>query len=178
MNIPSLIEQNKPIFAAYTTMAITNIATLFNHIRNILNIAPGEKDDGDAMHEHSLMKLLETASKRSADVELLLSVVERLRKQMPFLAVMEEIGRKKSRNSKQSEDIKYLYNILKNIFFVLKLYRDFSEHTVFEDKRLSDTHNVWRNERDVAQLINKYFEVALRNAKDRFCYETAQLAFI
>ena len=178
MNIPSLIEQNKPIFAAYTTMAITNIATVFNHIRNILNIAPGEKDDGDAMHEHSLMKLLETASKRSADVELLLSVVERLRKQMPFLAVMEETGRKKSRNTKQSEDIKYLYNILKNIFYVLKLYRDFSEHTVFEDKRLSDTHNVWRNEREVAQLINKYFEVALRNAKDRFGYETAQLAFI
>ena len=183
MKIPQLIENNKHLFGTYSTMALMNIRTVFNHIQNIIGIQ-GEFDDSNEKYwEHPVMAHLEKAQTSNVAPEATQTIIEKLLHSFPFLHIMAENQRlflNKKRNERRaeinSEDIRYILNCLLR---VIKAYRDNTTHYLIESNLWKDNSPFLKySEQPLAIALNKYYDIALRNVKERYTYDTSQLAFI
>lgn len=183
MKIPELIEKNKYLFAAYSAMALMNIRTVFNHIQNITDISGDSLDDSNENYwEHPVMTCLEKNTK-ILEPEKIQMVIEKLFYSFPFLNIMAE-NQRIYLNNKNAEkrveinsgDIHYVLNILLR---VVKGYRDYTSHYVIKnDLFKDDSPFLSKSEQPLAIVLNKYYDIALRNVKERYNYSTLQLAFI
>lgn len=94
MKIPKLIEEHKSVFGAYSTMALSNVETVLNHIAERAGLDGYERDRGPGVEdywEHPVMQCLCRKDKpRSIPSDVLLDVRNRLFRSFPFLKIMAE----------------------------------------------------------------------------------------
>lgn len=182
MKIPELIEQQKYLFATYSTMALMNIQTVLNHIQKLVNLDGISNERKEDYWEHPVIKHLENASFGDKNPEKTKAVMEKLLQCFPFLKVMAENQREYS-NKKRGEqrfeiNNQDMFKVLDTILRVLKGYRDCSCHYFFKDGRWDDGSIFLRSERSLAIMMDNYYDVALSNVKEKYNYTTEQLAFI
>ena len=180
MKIPKIIEQHKHIFASYTAMALMNVQTVFNHIQKVTTVE-GVLDNEDYW-KHPIMQLLNSRDPHRITPEKEQEVVNKLFRHFPFLKIMAENRRdfeNKSNKTKRLEICaKDFYYPLEQCLRVLKKYRDYTTHLYINDNSWNDGSRFLNGESELSSIINTYYNVALRNVKDRYKYDTAQLAFI
>ena len=110
-------------------------------------------------------------------------IMDRLQAYFPFLRIMAENQRvyaNKQYGQKRLEvNSSDIHDVLDRMFRVLKKYRDTTTHYVVEDSCWDDGSKfLTRNEQVLAVMLNKYYDVALRDVKARYAYKTEALAFI
>lgn len=115
--------------------------------------------------------------------EKVVYVMKKLQEYFPFLRIMGENQRehsnRKNKENRLEVNARDLYDVLNMMLRVLKTYRDFTTHSVINDNRLNDgSPLLTKSERPLATIINKYYEIALRDVKERYSYGTEDLAFI
>ena len=184
MKIPSAINNNKSIYATYSVMALNNAFSVLNHIAKVVGLeeSPIEAED---IWNHSVMRYLDEVRRNGdADHTRTDTITTKLFASMPFLRVLAEQQREWSNNnSKGKKQLEitpeHFYWPLSNALRVMKAYRDLCEHSVFEDSKWSDGSDfLTKNEQRLPAAMEKYFEVTLRNVKDRYNYGTDDLRFI
>lgn len=183
MKIPQLIEHNKHLFGTYSAMALMNIRIVFNHIQNITGLQGEFEDSNEKYWEHPVMKHLNGLQAPNATPESKQIIHEKLLHSFPFLNIMAENQRlflNKKRNERRaeinSEDIHYILN---SLLRVIKAYRDCTTHYLIESNLWKDDSPFLKySEQPLATALNKYYDTALRNVKERYTYTTSQLAFI
>lgn len=187
MKIPKLIEEHKSVFGAYSTMALSNVVTVLNHIAERTGLDGYERDKGPGVEDywkHPVMQCLGRKDKPCPiPSDVLLDVRNRLSRSFPFLRIMAE-NRRAYRNAKgEVERVEIsesdIFDVLNNSFRVLKAYRDTCSHFLIENQIWEDDSKMlWRNECPLASMVNQYYTVALRITKERYGYETRDLTFI
>ena len=198
MRIPQLIAQNKPVFGTYATMALKNVQIVLDHIQKIESLQDQMPERGpEDFWVHPVMQFF--YSERYAtnvDPEKADAIKERLFRNFPFLKIMAENqrdyrcnkdnkGKRGYRNNNiDSSNLEIngsdIYYVLNNMFRVLKTYRDNTMHAIIKDDKIdrNDSPFLEKNESPLSFTINNYYTVALRNVKERYSYETSDLAFI
>ena len=184
MKIPSAINNNKSIYATYSVMALNNAFSVLNHIAKVVGLEESAVEDEDIWN-HSVIRYLDEVRRNGdADHTRTDTITTKLFASMPFLRVLAEQQREWSNNNskgkKQLEIIpEHFYWPLSNALRVMKAYRDLCEHSVFEDSKWNDGSDfLTKNEQRLPAAMEKYFEVTLRNVKDRYNYSTDDLRFI
>ena len=183
MKIPALIEEQKACFGTYSVMALMNIQTVLNHIQKMADIE-GIAEKEEDYWAHPVMEHLQYATfNKDEQPEKTAFIIEKLMACMPFLRIMADYQReyknKKSRERRMEINGGDVWFVLNNIFRVLKKYRDYSCHYSVSDYSWNDgSPFLQKNEQPLSYMVNKYYEVALRNVKERYGYDTSQLAFI
>ncbi|MDE5986929.1 MAG: type VI-B CRISPR-associated RNA-guided ribonuclease Cas13b [Prevotella sp.] len=184
METPRLIEEKKKYFGTYAVMALLNAQTVLDHIQKIAGIESPAMEKPEDLWEHPVMKYLyDSADNRECRPEVRLFVMEKLQEYFPFLKIMAENQRDhwNRKNSCQrlevnSSDIR---DVLNMIFRVLKKYRDITTHFMARDNFFDDGSKfLTGTEHPLTIILNKYYDVALRNIKEKYCYTTEDLAFI
>ena len=200
MKIPNLIEINKDVYGTYAAMALMNIQTVLSHIQKMADIKGMQPSDDEDYWLHPVMIYLNPKSIQGKDKlyekKPYLNtfqnddnplkkdmIMEKLSMCFPFLKVMAEYQRdhinkknKEKRLEINSCDIHYVLNMA---FRVLKKYRDYTCHYSINDDSWKDGSEFLRyNEEPLSYSLNKYYDVALRNVKERFGYNEKQLAFL
>lgn len=182
MNIPKLIEDEKRYFGTYSVMALFNAQTILDHIQKIAGIedSDAKEKNPENLWEHPVMCCLNDSNSHP---EKTMFVMEKLQTYFPFLKIMgdnQRVYRNETSERKRLEvNNRDLYEVLNQIFRVLKKYRDLTTHFMIEDPCLDANSNFLRfNEQPLATMINKYYNVALRNVKEKYSYKTEDLAFI
>lgn len=185
MKIPKIIEHHKHIFASYTAMALMNVQTVLNHIQKVT--AVDGVLDNENYWEHPIVQLLNSRNSHSIAPEKEQEVMNKLLRHFPFLKIMAENQRifnnkRKGDNSIRTKRLEIcnndLYYPLEQCLRVLKKYRDYTTHSYIQDDSWNDGSRFLKGESALSSIINNYYNVALRNVKDRYQYNTAQLAFI
>lgn len=185
MEIPKIIEQHKYIIASYATMALMNVQTVFNHIQKVI-VIKGELENEDYW-KHPILKALKDDYDEPLYIEKQQEIVNKLLRHFPFLKIMAENQRDYSNKEKgnNSNDKKRLEICAKDIIYpleqclrVLKKYRDYTTHLYIQDDSWKDGSPFLKNESILSGIINQYYKIALRNVKERYKYDTSQLAFI
>lgn len=186
MKIPVLIEKHKHIFGTYSAMALMNIRTVLNHIQKITGIV-GEMPQKNGKEtedywEHPVVLYLKDISKTNSQREKLETLTEKMLCCLPFLKVMannqREYSNKVNNENRLEINGQDIYSVLNTILRVLKKYRDYCCHYYMEDNCWDDNSIFLKNEHRLSIIINNYYTVALRNTKERYKYNTEQLAFI
>lgn len=187
MKIPNLIEIRKDVYGTYAAMALMNIRTVLNHIQKMADIEGELPDVCEDYWYHPVMQYLANANfQNDSQPEKTALITEKLLVSFPFLKIMAEYQRdykNKKINDKRlwrleinSDDVWYVLN---NIFRVLKKYRDYSCHYSVKDTSWDDGSDFLKyNEQPLSYMLNKYYDVALRNVKERYDYDVKQLAFL
>lgn len=184
MNIPALVDSQKKYFGTYSVMAMLNAQMVLDHIQKVLDIEDNDNKKDENLWDHPVMKYLEDAAKGcDTRPEKTLLLQEKLLAYFPFLKVMAENQKdyfnKKKHTNRLEVNASDIHGAFDSVLRVLKTFRDASTHLVFKDDRLNDDN--WfaqKLEPRVATIINKYYDVALRNTKERYGYTTADLAFL
>lgn len=187
MKIPKLIEEHKSVFGAYSTMALSNVETVLNHIAERAGLdryewyaGPGAED----YWEHPVMQCLTGRDEVGfIPSDVLLDVRDRLFRSFPFLKIMAENQRDYRNSRERVERVEIsesdIFDVLNNSFRVLKAYRDTCSHFLIENQILEDDSEMLRrNECPLASMVNQYYTAALRVTKERYGYETRDLTFI
>lgn len=187
MKIPKLIEEHKSVFGAYSTMALSNVVTVLNHIAERTGLDGYERDRDPGVEdywEHPVMQyLVENDKPWSIPSDVLLDVRNRLFRSFPFLKIMAE-NRRAYRNAKGKVECveiskSDIFVVLNNSFRVLKAYRDTCTHYLIENRIWEDDSKMLMyNECPLAAMVDQYYTAALRVTKERYGYETRDLTFI
>ena len=186
MKIPELVEKHKHIFGTYSAMALMNIRTVLNHIQKIASIdgeMPVDKynNEKEDYWLHPVILHLKNAGNTTFP-EKNKTVMENIVRCFPFIKIMAENQRDYSNRINNEKRLEIngtdIYNILNTVFRVLKKYRDYTCHYYIEDDSWKDGSDFLRNEQRLSIIMNNYYDVALRNVKERYNYSTEQLAFI
>ena len=184
MKVPNIIEQHKHVFASYTAMALMNVQTVLNHIQKITAVQ-GVLENEDYW-KHPIVQLFNSRNPHSIAPERVQEVMTKLFYHFPFLKIIAQnqldYNNKKDDKSNNEKRV----NICANDFYypleqclrVLKKYRDYTMHSYINDDSWNDGSRFMTGESNLSGIINSYYNVALRNVKERYKYETAQLAFI
>lgn len=187
MRIPKLIEEHKSVFGAYLTMALSNVETVLNHIAERAELDRYEWDEDHGVEdywEHPVMQyLVENDKPWSIPSDVLLDVRNRLFRSFPFLKIMAENQRNYRNSRERAERVEIsksdIFVVLNNSFRVLKAYRDTCTHYLIENRIWEDDSKMLKyNECPLAAMVNQYYTAALRVTKERYGYETRDLAFI
>lgn len=180
MKIPRLIENYKHVYGTYSAMALMNIQTVLNHIQKIVGIEEQSETKSEDYWEHPVVQLLNNVPKKSP--EKAEAVTEKLLHSFPFLKIMADNQREHSNkiNSEKRLEINSndIYSVLNTILHTLKKYRDYTCHYYIKDNAWDDGSLFLNHESRLSIIINKYYDVALRNVKERYNYNTQALAFI
>ncbi len=187
MKIPKLIEEHKSVFGAYSTMALSNVETVLNHIAERAGLdryewyaGPGAED----YWEHPVMQCLTGRDEvEFIPSDVLLDVRDRLFRSFPFLKIMAENQRDYRNSRERAERVEIsesdIFDVLNNSFRVLKAYRDTCSHFLIENQIWADDSKMLKyNECPLASMVNQYYTAALRVTKERYGYETRDLTFI
>lgn len=184
MKIPKLIEEHKSVFGAYSTMALSNVETVLNHIAERAGLDRYEWDEEHGMEDYWKYPVMQCLSRPCPiPSDVLLDVRDRLFRSFPFLKIMAENQRvyKNSRERAERAEIcnEDIFDVLNNALRVLKAYRDTCSHFLIENQIWADDSKMLRyNECPLASMVNQYYTAALRITKERYGYETRDLAFI
>lgn len=186
MKIPTLVETHKKYYSAYSVMALLNAQNVLDHIGKLAGVMPAveAKRPSENLWEHPVMSYLYDNFKSNSGVpEITVLIMERLQHYFPFLKIMAQQQREysnKTLNTKRLEvNTEDQFKVLNNILRVLKMYRDYTAHYELHDPKWQDGSEVLRyNEQPLAQMLDRYYEVALRNTKEKYSYTTEELAFI
>lgn len=183
MKIPELIEKNKSVFGTYAAMALMNIQTVLNHIQKLAAIEGALQYKSENYWEHPVVLHLNNSFHNDKYPEKTRYIMEKLLHSFPFLKIMAENQRMHSNSVNKQNRLEInsadIYHILNRAFRVLKKYRDHTCHYMIADSSWNDGSPLLRyNEQILAIVMNKYYDVALRNVKEKYCYSTADLAFI
>lgn len=200
MKIPELIEKQKYVFGTFSAMALMNIQTVLNHIKKITDVKGDFASDCEDYWYHPVMAYLNPSTIKSnrellrkrpfinsyicdSDPVKTKMIMEKLITSFPFLRILAEYQRdyKNKKNKEKRLDINSndVYDALNNTFRVLKQYRNYSCHYSVNDSSWEDNSAFIKyNEQPLSFALNKYYDVALRNVKDRYCYEVEQMAFL
>lgn len=192
MNIPKLVEEKKRYFGTYTVMALMNAQTVLNHIQKVteLPIIPAINKEGkeftpsdENLWQHPVMRYIWHVSYKQDDQpEKNQAVIEKLLHYFPFLKIMGENQRKYFNNKNNTNRLEVnstdLHTVLNVMFKVIKKYRDTTTHYMTNDKCWDDGSDFLEKEQRLAIMIDSYYEVALRDLKERYSYTTDDLRFI
>lgn len=184
MNIPDLIKDKKKYFGTYTVMALLNAHTVLDHIQKLAGLPDNDKSGSDDLWEHPVMAWIGGAAKGyDKHPETTVYIMDRLQAYFPFLRIMAENQRvyaNKQYGQKRVEvNSSDIHDVLDRMFRVLKKYRDTTTHYVVEDSCWDDGSKFLTiNEQVLAVMLNKYYDVALRDVKARYAYKPENLAFI
>lgn len=192
MNIPKLVEEKKRYFGTYTVMALMNAQTVLNHIQKVteLPIIPAINKEGkeftpsdENLWQHPVMRYIWHVSYKQDDQpEKTQAVIEKLLHYFPFLKIMGENQRKYFNNKNNTNRLEVnstdLTGILDTVFRVIKKYRDTTTHYMTNDTCWDDGSDFLAKEHRLAIMIDSYYEVALRDLKERYSYATDDLRFI
>ena len=189
MRIPSLIENNKKYYAIHSEMALLNAQAVLDHIQKMAGIeacAYNEKEkkpSDEDLWVHPVMIFLDKAKTSEVKAEKVQYVIERLCSYFPFMNIMAQFQREYDNEHNKTNRLEVnandMYDALNKIFRVLKKYRDYSAHYKFEDNCFIDGCAFLRySEQPLASMVRKYYDVALRNIKEKYNYKTEELAFI
>ena len=192
MNIPTIIEQKKQFFGTYSVMALLNVQTVLDHIQKLADIEDipcydengKEKDKRENLWEHSVMLYInyKNNSIQKAPEKTAL-IIDKLMAYFPFLKIMAENQRiynnKKNHQDRLEVNSDDVFDVLNRLFRVVKKYRDTTTHYMLHDNCWDDNSVFLKySEQILATMLNKYYDVALRNMKERYGYTTEELAFI
>lgn len=183
MKIPNLIEINKYVYGTYSAMALMNIQTVLNHIKKMADVEGDFAPDCEDYWYHPVMNHIYAAYKDDKYPEKTRLIIEKLITSFPFLKILAENQRdyKNKKNNERrleinSNDVWYVLNMT---FRVLKKYRDYTCHYSAKDQSWEDDSDfLTKNEQPLSYALNKYYDVALRNVKEKYNYDTKQLAFL
>lgn len=185
MKIPRLIENYKHVYGTYSAMALMNIQTVLNHVQKIVGIEGELNTKSENYWEHPVVQLLNDAEASKKNPEKTEAATEKLLHCFPFLRIMADNQREHSNkinNEKRHNINSYdIYNVLTTILRTLKNYRDYTCHyyiKYIKDNPWNDGSSFLIHESRLSIIINKYYDVALRNVKERYNYSTQALAFI
>lgn len=184
MKVPNIIEQHKHVFASYTAMALMNVQTVLNHIQKITAVQ-GVLENEDYW-KHPIVQLFNSRNPHSIAPERVQEVMNKLFYHFPFLKIIAQNQLDYNNKKEDKSNNKKRVNICANDFYypleqclrVLKKYRDYTMHSYINDDSWNDGSKFLEGESRLSGIINSYYNVALRNVKERYKYETAQLAFI
>lgn len=187
MKIPKLIEEHKSVFGAYLTMALSNVEMVLNYIAERAELDRYEWDEDHGVEDYWKYPVMQCLGEKdkpwSIPSDVLLDVRNRLFRSFPFLKIMAE-NRRAYRNAKgEVECVEIsksdIFVVLNNSFRVLKAYRDTCTHYLIENRIWEDDSKMlMRSECPLAAMVNQYYTSALRVTKERYGYETRDLAFI
>lgn len=186
MELPKLVEENKEHFGVYTVMALLNAQTVLDHIQKLANLESSEeyKASPEDLWEHPVVECLNiTKYGCGQHSETVMYVMEKLQAYFPFLKVMGENQREHNNYKLGTKRLEVnssdLYGVLNMMLRVLKKYRDMTNHHEARDNYFDDgSPFLTKSEQPLAQIMNKYYTVALRNAKEKYGYTTQDIAFI
>lgn len=182
MKIPQLIEKYKDVYGAYAAMALMNIRTVLNHIQNIIGIDGAMEERSEDYWEHPIMQYIKNPKFGDNLPEKNSAIMEMLMNCFPFVRIMADNLRvydnHKSGRNRQETNLSDVHNVLNTAFRVLKKYRDYTCHYYINDSSWNDGSSFLKKESWLSIIVNKYYDVALRNTKERYNYSTEQLAFI
>lgn len=204
MKIPEQIDRNKHIFGTYSVMALNNIQTVLEHIRQLAGIKLGYTTDnyGKTIADtynmdnnkfiyHPVIRYI-TDQDSNTDPEKANLIIEKLKEHFPFLPIIAEFERKKYNNYVKRELRKSpnpplkerseittddICSPLGKIFEVLRVYRNVTTHAHITSSEL-DKDNIKRAESKTSETLNDYYTTALRNTSSRYGYSASDLAFI
>ena len=184
MNIPDLINDKKKYFGTYAVMALLNAHTVLDHIQKLVGLPDNDKSESDDLWQHPVMEWMKMRQNGyDAHPETTVRIMDRLQFYFPFLKIMAENQRvfanKRFGQKRQEVNCRDIHDVLERLFRVLKKYRDTTTHYVVEDSCWDDDSFFLKTyEQVLAVMLNKYYDVALRDVKERYSYKTEALAFI
>ena len=189
MIIPALIRENKHIFGTYSAMALMNIRTVLNHIQKVANIdgqMPTNEKSGNEKEDywlHPVILHLKESAINDKSTEKTECAIEKLNKALPFIKIMAqnqlEFFNKINQQNRNFITGRDIADILSLLLQVLKKYRDYTCHyRPSADDSWNDGSPFLNKEHRLSLIINKYYDIALREVKERYKYSTEQLAFI
>lgn len=173
MKIHDLIENRKKYFGTYSVMALCNAVTVLDHIQKVLDIDGALDLKNEDLWKHPVMKCLQAEDTLP---EKRMAIMEKLQFYFPFLRIMCENQRMYLK--KPCVDGGILHDVLENVLRVVKTYRDITTHLNVESKFMEDGSYFLVRESKLANIVQNYYTVALRNTAERYSYTTKQLAFI
>ena len=166
MKIPKLIEEHKSVFGAYSTMALSNVETMLNHIAERAGLDRyewNEEHGAEDYWEHPVMQYLtEMDELEFIPSDVLLDVRDRLFRSFPFLKIMAENQRDYRNSRERTERVEIsesdIFDVLNNSFRVLKAYRDTCSHFLIENQIWEDDSlMLMYNECPLAAMVNQYY---------------------
>lgn len=193
MDIPQLVKDKRRFYGTYAVMALMNAQTVLDHILKVaaLPIIPAKDKYGKVFEPnaedlwlHPVMRYMNYVSYNKDEYpEKTLVVMERLQKYFPFLKIFVENQReyfnKKNNVRRLENNSNDLYGVLNAMLRVIKKYRDTTTHYMTNDECWNDGSDFLRKyEQPLAIMTDSYYEVALRNMKERYSYTTDDLRFI
>ena len=180
MKVPNIIEQHKHVFASYTAMALMNVQTVLNHIQKVTAVE-GVLENEDYW-KHPIVQLFNSRNSHSIAPEKEQEVMNKLFHHFPFLKIIAQnqldYNNKKSDKKRVEISANDFYSPLEQCLRVLKKYRDYRMHSYIHDDSWNDSSSFLKGESTLSGIINNYYNVALRNVKERYKYDTVQLACI
>ena len=143
MKIPQIIEDNKHLFGAYSTMALANIRNILDHIATLACIENNFRADSDSYWFHPCMEII-NPRQLCSDVTKADFVTEKLKSHFPFVVIMAE--------AKRQKDITWAKNQAEKAF----KNRDFQKQQEFtkKQKSLLSVTNA-----DIYRVLNNMFNV-------------------
>lgn len=181
MKIPELIERNKYLFGAYSTMAIMNIRTVLEHIQKSVGIERNmeQYSVNDEVCENYFKHPAISSLRDGKYPEKTAATFEKLLNGFPFMETfikMQTDYNIKNKYYSSQEDI--FYNIFCLLFRVLKKYRNYTSHYQIKDDDWNDGSKFLNKESGLSYKINDFYTVSLREITSKYKYTTADLAFI
>lgn len=186
MKIPRLIESKKDVFGTYSAMALMNAQMVLDYIQQKAGIDDMDGQHSENLWEHPVMIYLRDV-KYNGDLnpEKTQFVFEKLFKCFPFLKAMGDnqlkYNNQKANGRPQQKAVtcNELWYVLDCILRVLKAYRDTTTHYIIKDDKWSDgSLFLMHQEQPLAEMINSYYTIALRNISAKYGYDVKDLAFI
>ncbi len=182
MKIPDLINNYKEQFGTYAVMALMNAQTVLDHIQKLACIGNSESYKEDLWKHPVMLHIKNAAYETDNNPETTLFVMEKLQFYFPFLKIMAERQReysnKKYNENRLAVNSRDLFFVLDKVFRVLKNYRNTTAHFMTKSLSENEEYLFLKNEQPLANMVNEYYTVALRDMKDRYSYSTEDLAFI
>lgn len=186
MELPKLVAENQEYFGVYSVMALLNAQTVLDHIQLLAGLESSDayKEKAEDLWKHPVVECLNPYSNGYNDhPEVVMYVMEKLQTYFPFLKVLGENQREykneKSETKRLEVNSSDLYDVLGRMFRVLKKYRDMTNHYGTTDANFEDGSKFLTGiEQPLAIMMNNYYTVALRNAKEKYDYTTQDVAFI
>ena len=196
--IPELVENHKELFTPFTVSALLNAQCVLDHVQKMASIGIYEGYEAKKSEDLWSHPAIEYISRKpryaSTRPETLQYITKSLFSYFPFLEIMCENQRmfeNKRNPSVCRSEVNHndAWNVLNKLFRVIKAYRDYSTHykiisdlfikEIDSKNKTSEDNDFFKySEIPLTGQIGNYYTVALRNAKEKFNYDTKDLGFI
>ena len=204
MKIQQIIENNKHLFGAYSTMALSNIRNILDHIATLADIENDFYSDSDSYWYHPCIKIIDPRN-NCTDAAKADFVIEKIKSHFPFVPIVAEAQRQsdilrakkqldiavRNRDYQKQEELKHrqksllsvtnadIYRVLNNMLWVLANYRNQTVHYLISDIKFEDGSDFLNyNEQPLSRMLNNYFTIALRDTANKYSYSPEALSFI